>query len=156
MILFYKEYNDEDEKSQMKALRSYEASNEHKLAGRVCRQLRSSFKFSFAKTAPDYLFEGNQSWMHPGEALELGDCLKSLKDIKALIQGAFPWFPRHSSADELVTDVKDMRANGLRQLASELEALKVARAQAEATASETVARLVSAFHESLRVHAHYL
>ena len=80
---------------------------------------------------------------------------ESLKDIKALIQGAFPWFPRHSSADELVTDVKDMRANGLRQLASELEALKVARAQAEAMASETVARLVSAFHESLRVHAHY-
>lgn len=47
-----------------------------------------------------------------------------------------------------------MRANSLRQLASELEALKVAAAQAEAMASETVARLVSASHESLRVHAH--
>lgn len=58
-------------------------------------------------------------------------------------------------ANEIVTDIKVIRENGARQIASELEAAKVARAQVEAAASEAAAQLVSVSHEGLRVHAHH-
>lgn len=78
-----------------------------------------------------------------------------LKQIKAMLGGIYTRSLTRPGVDEHFKDIIVVRENGAKQIAGELEAVIAARVQVEAAVSEAVARLVSAIHEDMRVHAHH-
>ena len=79
----------------------------------------------------------------------------NVREITAMVQGAFLCSSQQPSIEELVTAMSSMREDSLKELSLEIEKLRAMRAQAETIVSESVKRFVSTSKPlSLSVHTH--